>query len=137
MFIINISFLFMLPARYKVFYHTIIFLSIAGLLLQPVFVYGQNSQNVLIGPFQEALGVWKQIVGWVFDIWNRYVWTRVEVVWNKLAGAMSRVIDERITIIKQELQKEKTEIQQEFQQQAEKRSQSLLERLKEFVKNKI
>ncbi|KKU85664.1 MAG: hypothetical protein UY15_C0025G0004 [Parcubacteria group bacterium GW2011_GWA2_47_9] len=127
----------MLPARYKVFYHTIIFLSIAGLLLQPVFVYGQNSQNVLIGPFQEALGVWKQIVGWVFDIWNRYVWTRVEVVWNKLAGAMSRVIDERITIIKQELQKEKTEIQQEFQQQAEKRSQSLLERLKEFVKNKI
>ena len=127
----------MLPARYKVFYHTIIFLSIAGLLLQPVFVYGQNSQNVLIGPFQEALGVWKQIVGWVFDIWNRYVWTRVEVVWNKLAGAISRVIDERITIIKQELQKEKTEIQQEFQQQAEKRSQSLLERLKEFVKNKI
>ena len=59
------------------------------------------------------------------------------MVWNKLAGAMSRVIDERITIIKQELQKEKTEIQQEFQQQAEKRSQSLLERLKEFVKNKI
>ena len=106
-------------------------------MLQPVFVYAQNSQNVLIGPFQEALGVWKQIVGWVFDIWNRYVWTRVEVVWNKLAGAISRVIDERITIIKQELQKEKTEIQQEFQQQAEKRSQSLLERLKEFVKNKI
>ena len=127
----------MLPARYKVFYHTIIFLSIAGLLLQPVFVYGQNSQNVLIGPFQEALGVWKQIVGWVFDIWNRYVWTRVEVVWNKLAGAISRVIDERITIIKQELQKEKTEIQQEFQQQAEKSSQSLLERLKEFVKTKL
>ena len=118
-------------------YHIIIILSIAGLLLQPVFVYAQNSQNVLIGPFQEALGVWKQIVGWVFDIWNRYVWTRVEVVWNKLAGAISRVIDERITIIKQELQKEKTEIQQEFQQQAEKRSQSLLERLKEFVKNKI
>ena len=123
-----------MPAK---LYHIIIILSIAGLLLQPVFVYAQNSQNVLIGPFQEALGVWKQIVGWVFDIWNRYVWTRVEVVWNKLAGAMSRVIDERITIIKQELQKEKTEIQQEFQQQAEKRSQSLLERLKEFVKNKI
>lgn len=134
-------------------YPILVILSIAGLVLQPAFSFAATSQadgvpstlgdafsligkivklipNALIGPFQEAWQVWKQLMGWVIGLWDRFVWTRVETVFNN-------VVDKRKPIIEQELQKERQEIKQEFQQQAEKSKENFIERVKTFVKDKF
>lgn len=141
-------------------YPILVILSIAGLLAQPVFAVATTTQtigipvtlgevwsliarmfklfpSILGGTFQDVWQTWGQMAGRAFELWNRYIWFRVETAWYKLLGVFGRTVDERKLIIGQELQKEKKEVQQEFQQQAEKSAQGMWTRIKDFVKSKF
>ncbi len=94
---------------------------------------------------KEAMGIFKEIIGWGRVLWDKYVWPQAEGFFRKLFNVLNIELQKREPLIKQkaqeiiqqELEKEKQEIRNEAQEQAEKLGRSVWERLKELIKSNL
>lgn len=93
--------------------------------------------GAIIDVFGEAIKIFAQIIKWAWAQWDKYVWPQIERLWQKLLGLFGKEVEKRKPIIQQELEKEKQELRQEIQQQTERAGQSLWERFKDLIRNKL
>ena len=91
----------------------IIILLIVVLIL-PSFVFGQklpetwedfkgigqrfldNILGALKGAWQEAVKIWKKIIGWIGNIWKSYIFPFLEFIWQKIWNFFLEKILEKI-----------------------------------------
>lgn len=133
--------------KYKLFYRTIIILSISGLVLPsfglsetsgtagPPYTFGEIKTS-MVNAFKSVLkflrNVLEQILVWIKNIWNSYVYPFLHRIWQKIDSIFGREIKERTPVIKEEFKKETQEIKQEVPSVAK----SFWQKLKDFFRFK-
>jgi len=139
----------------KLFYETIIILSILSLIL-PEFCFGQEAKIEVPGTleelkefvgkvikvflekfpaalkkvWEEALSIWQKMWNWFKNIWDSYIFPWLKNLWQKITSLFKKEVEIRKPIIEEELKKEKEELKEE----APKVGKSLWERFKELLK---
>ena len=120
----------------KSIYNLIIFLSIAGLIL-PAFSFAQKTAPPLQAPnswdeilalgkkalfffpnamkaaWQEGVQIWLKIAAFFDRIWDRYIFSKMKSVWNKISGIFGKEVEKRKEALPGELEKEKQEMKTE------------------------
>jgi len=110
------------------FYKIVLVLSIAVLIL-PDFIFGQKLpenfddlkeigeglwDNFLQGvknAWQEAVKIWKKVIGWLVNIWNSYIFPFLKFIWQKIWNFFLKIIN---LILENIWQKIKEFIDQKF-----------------------
>jgi len=146
-------------------YHTIIILSIAVLLFQPVLAQASapetSAQGSLRLPatlneafnfffsflkllpqaffnaFREVFNIFLQIIDFARGLWDKYIWPQIKGLWHRILKLLGREVEKRKPIIRHEIEKEKQEITKEAQEQVQKAGQGFLERLKNLIKENL
>lgn len=84
--------------------------------------------------WQEAWEIWQKMADWAKNIWNSYIWPKIEWFWQKILAFFGKEVEKRKPIIEEEFQKEKKEIKEKVKEELPKVGESLWERLKELIK---
>lgn len=76
---------------------------------------------------EEVLPLWQKMWDWFKNIWDTYLWPKIE-------PRIKEEIEKRRPIIEEELEKEKKEMMEEIKEQAPKVGKNLWERFKDLIK---
>jgi len=79
---------------------------------------------------EEALPVWQKMWNWFKNIWNLYIWPKIEWLWQKILSLFGKEMEKRKPIIEEEFKKEKKELKEELPGVKK----SLWEKFKELIK---
>jgi len=117
--------------------HFLIILSIVGLILPNFsFIQAANQQvtqppkipenwdeiltivqkalnifpTVIKGAWQEALTIWRKMANFFKDLWNSYIWPKIEKIWIKILSIFGKEVEMRKEKLPGELEKEKKEL---------------------------
>ena len=79
---------------------------------------------------EEVMPTWRSMWQWFSNIWNIYIASRIETLWQTIGELLGKETEKRRAIIEEEFQKEADEIRQEVPEVTK----SLWERFKELIK---
>jgi phage-related protein len=102
-------------------YKTTIGLLMIGLII-PSFAFGQklpeNFQGLwdkfwegIKNAWQEAVKIWRKVIGWLVNIWNSYIFPFLKLIWQKIWNFFLKIIN---LILENIWQKIKEFIDQKF-----------------------
>lgn len=133
-----------MPIRYNILYKTIIFLSILGLLLptlsfsleqsetsEEVKSLGRRFLDFFFNALKKAwqaiwqflIKLWQTIRNWLKNIWNKYIWPKLEWLGRKILSFFGKKVEESKEAVEQKVDTEVT-----------KTKESLWQRFKNLIK---
>ena len=83
--------------------------------------------------WQEAVAIWQKMAGWFINLWNSYLWPKIEWFWQKITAFFSEETEKRKEMVQEELEKEKQEAKQELKEETAKAGKSLWQKLKDII----
>jgi len=69
--------------------------------------------NAIKAAWQDAVQIWLKIAAFFDRVWDRYIFSKIKSLWNKISGISGREVEKRKTALPGELEKEKQEIKAE------------------------
>ena len=137
----------------KKFFYPIFIILVLDILLLPVFVVAETADKTLSPPgswdqigggakkiinfFPQTLkaiwrgvtGVWLKMATFFDNIWDEYIWSKIEWIWGKILGIFGKEAEKRKEAIPGELEKEKQEVKEE----AQKSGKGIWQKIKDIV----
>jgi len=92
----------------------------------------KEGEVILKKTFQFFKNLWQKIFGWGKEILNSYIFPFLKDLWQKISSFLNKEVEKKKPEVKEELKKEGQEIKEEIE--TLKKSQTLWERIKEFIK---
>lgn len=90
--------------------------------------------EALKNSWQEALGVWGEVLDWFKNLWDSYISSWFWNIWNKTSSFLGKEVEIRKPEVKEEFEKEKKEIKEEIKVEVPKIGESIWQRFKELIK---
>ncbi len=98
-----------------------------------IFAIGKRAllfiPNTLKATWQEAVRIWLKMATFFDNIWDKYIFSKIEWIWHKTFGIFNKEVEKRKETLPGELEKEKQEIKTE----TTKTGKSLWQKIKDIV----
>ena len=69
--------------------------------------------NAIKAAWQEAMGIWLKMAAFFDRIWDRYIFSKIKLIWSKISSIFGREVEQRKEALPGELEKEKQEMKTE------------------------